>query len=447
MFVTPAQWSWNSARLVALILNALFGLEEYYNTHYKELDANGLFGLRIIEGYLKSVEKALGSIGHNVEIVNELRSLSKTAGTVANRALAFVADRDKDNFNQFRFLLEHPYEVEFVPQRTDKNLRWEKKHLRSSRTAGVFPVSFLFTEKNSDRCFAELLATNYDASEQDHICNLSRDCMERMVGQRGLTGYYLTHQILYVAVALQTPCTFTLSKFIASTKNQTVQNLLTEFCTNMIDELGIHMRNPEMMTRLDHDGRNLLMEQIFACGEFGFVEVSSIHFLTSVLSWQNPVSGCFVYDNVSSAVDPTDNNNEVIGFRPTFSKRKRILSNVVDKDFCSTRSATAAAGALVVFLRLLVERGPWLEYYLSDQAITMRSIAAEGIFRQYHYDNWAHDSLTLFVRRGSPPKTNWSPDLLAYLCLLSIIVGVSVAMHFCNKPKIKQLYYFSYKKL
>lgn len=50
--MVSTQWSWDSARLIALVLNALYGLEEYYNVHHKNLDVDGLFGLRIIEGLL-----------------------------------------------------------------------------------------------------------------------------------------------------------------------------------------------------------------------------------------------------------------------------------------------------------------------------------------------------------------------------------------------------------
>ncbi len=42
--------SWNSARLLALVLNALHGLLNYYERDYTEIDVDGLFGLRIIEG-------------------------------------------------------------------------------------------------------------------------------------------------------------------------------------------------------------------------------------------------------------------------------------------------------------------------------------------------------------------------------------------------------------
>lgn len=51
MAVLSTQWSWNSARLIALVLNALYGLEEYYDSHHRELDVDGVFGLRIIQGF------------------------------------------------------------------------------------------------------------------------------------------------------------------------------------------------------------------------------------------------------------------------------------------------------------------------------------------------------------------------------------------------------------
>lgn len=53
------------------------------------------------------------------------------------------------------------------------------------------------------RCFAELLSADYSFGEKNLSCKISDECMERMVGHRGLTGYQLTHQILYVAVAQQ----------------------------------------------------------------------------------------------------------------------------------------------------------------------------------------------------------------------------------------------------
>lgn len=44
--------SWNTARLLALVLNSLTGLLQYYEKDQNNLDADALFGLRIIQGFL-----------------------------------------------------------------------------------------------------------------------------------------------------------------------------------------------------------------------------------------------------------------------------------------------------------------------------------------------------------------------------------------------------------
>lgn len=116
-------------------------------------------------------------------------------------------------------------------------------------------------------------------------------------------------------------------------------------------------------------------------------------------------------------------------------------------DLCSTHSTAIAAAALTVFLRFLLDRGPWPEYYLVDQPVAVYSIAAEENFRQFSYGRWIHDSFISSLRHERPPEIRWSPDLFAYFFLLSIMLGSLILSHFCCKPKTKRFYHFSYKKL
>lgn len=43
--------SWNTARLLALVLNALTGLLQYFEREHNNLDVDTLFGLRQIQGF------------------------------------------------------------------------------------------------------------------------------------------------------------------------------------------------------------------------------------------------------------------------------------------------------------------------------------------------------------------------------------------------------------
>ncbi|VBB34238.1 unnamed protein product, partial [Acanthocheilonema viteae] len=405
--MVSTQWSWDSARLIALVLNALYGLEKYYNDYYKNLDVDGLFGLRIIEGHLKSIQENVGD-DIDSEITNEIGNLSLMAGVIANKALPYVANRDKEYFNQYQFLLYHPYRMNFTPQRTDERLRWKEKQLKVSKSDRDSPPPILLAEKQSNRCFTELLLASSNSMTKTYSCHLSNDCMKRMVDRRGFTRYQLTHQILYIAIALQTPCNFMLSNFVVLTKNQTITSVLTEYCTNMIDELNILLRNPRIAAKLNYDERDLLMEQIFTCGQFGFVELSSLHFFASILSWQNPTSGCFMNDKGDGMIGDVTTS---YGMRSLYP------------DLCSAHSATVAAGALLVFLRFLLDRGPWPEYYLADQPVVVYSIAAEEKFRQFSYGRWVRDSFISSMRHARPPEIGWSLDLLAYFLLVCIMLG------------------------
>ncbi|VDO81613.1 unnamed protein product [Onchocerca flexuosa] len=98
--MVSTQWSWEGARLIALVLNALCGLEEYYHDYYKDLNVVDLFGLRIIEGNLRNIAENVDDHDIHSEIMNEMYNLSLIAGMIANKALPFVANRDREYFIQ-----------------------------------------------------------------------------------------------------------------------------------------------------------------------------------------------------------------------------------------------------------------------------------------------------------------------------------------------------------
>ncbi|KAH7714868.1 hypothetical protein AAVH_17760 [Aphelenchoides avenae] len=51
MATIPVTWlSWNNARLLALILNALTGLTQFYERDHAQLNVDGVFGLRLVQG-------------------------------------------------------------------------------------------------------------------------------------------------------------------------------------------------------------------------------------------------------------------------------------------------------------------------------------------------------------------------------------------------------------
>ncbi|VDN03435.1 unnamed protein product [Thelazia callipaeda] len=487
-------WGWNSARLIALVLNALYGLEGYYMSRSEELTVNCVFGLRIIEGYLKSIQDALHDHDVHPEIMNEIYNIGLTASNIADKALPFIIQRGKDKFDQFQFIFNSKLKMNFSHQLTDENFRLKKSEAKSDGFSGMPSITF-FDRWKDDRCFSELFSMNYvDSAVNGRSCQLSDSCMRRMI-DHSLIEHHSTHQMLYFIIASQTPCIHNMTSLISVIKNQTTAAFLTEYCTYMADDLKTVLQNSK--SSFKYDDRNLLMEQgefhffllfslllkfsrfksnlflyissevfifvyflVFTCGQFGFVEILSLHVLTSILSWQHPKLGCFISGKSGSVIDhvnkPKDQDGIDFGslFQSENCEKGRgddismgyTFLNCLVLDSCSTYSNGVAAGALIVYLRFLLDFEPWPEY-VANEPIFIKNIAAGDQFRKFHYSEWVRSSYISSLRHVQPPSLGWSPDFFAYLLLLYIIVCGTIITNFCCKPKLKQLYYFSYKKL
>ncbi|VDM38684.1 unnamed protein product [Toxocara canis] len=509
--------SWNSARLIALVLNALSGIENYYERHHTQLNVDGLFGLRIIHGILsiswrgrrEEAEHCFWDMvlydslcchlipgqlnqfcedfeGRDLdsEVVDEMRNLSRRASEIANKAIPYVADRDRFYYRQFHYLLTHPYSITHEVQRIDERLRWaEKETLRRGFYEGG---AMWFNEKQSDSCFAEVLSKEYNSYNITSTCDISEPCLKRMLSTPGLSGYRLAHQVLFIAIIQVTPCTDIVSSYLSTTSNTTLEGFVKEYCTNLLEELLTFQKNARIVARMNPHQRDLLMEQVFACGQFGFVEVCSLHLLVAILSWQHPTLGCFVKESLEDQFavgvlpaiisSPPDNFSsrkilsDIIHNGQFFSYPWALVENddlwllmwshplphlfflmdkprVGQKYFGSWPHLLLDKESLVVFLRFLLDPGPWPEFFLADQPVTVQNIPAEDQFRQYRYARWVRDSFPAQIPLSRPPQLGWSPDLLACLVLIGFICVASLIARFCGKRRVKQMYRFAYKNL
>ncbi|MFH4974895.1 hypothetical protein AB6A40_001604 [Gnathostoma spinigerum] len=187
------------ARLVALILNALYGVEKYYETHHKSLNVDGFFGLRIIEGQLDMLYKDLHSVGIDQKVLEEIRNLSAKACSIAELSVPYLQEKQPKYFFKFQSLLSRPYTFKWRQLQTDRRYIWNNDELLPTNPVNTLYVS---EEDQSDRCFAELLSKKLPDGHLRAVCNISDLCMEKMVHTRGLSGYRLTHQVLFASISL-----------------------------------------------------------------------------------------------------------------------------------------------------------------------------------------------------------------------------------------------------
>lgn len=82
------QWlSWNHARLLALILNALSGLDLYFDSNPNDLTINELFGLRRAQTLFQELDTEFSRNGMNKEIFVTIKALSQKADLIIERGM------------------------------------------------------------------------------------------------------------------------------------------------------------------------------------------------------------------------------------------------------------------------------------------------------------------------------------------------------------------------
>lgn len=123
----PAVLSLDSARAIALILNALAGLIQFYERDYDQLNVDGILGLRLAQGeqfgiqiqeslnvqclhaltllFLGQLEDFTSAFAHKGlpnDIVLAMQNISQAAAKIAERAIASVKGRRDEYYAAVR---------------------------------------------------------------------------------------------------------------------------------------------------------------------------------------------------------------------------------------------------------------------------------------------------------------------------------------------------------
>lgn len=103
--VAGTQWlSWNTARLLALILNALGGLVNYFDKNLNELTVNELFGLRQSQQLLHQINIEFANNGLNKEIFESIRNFSSITERLIERGIDRLSARNAELAKEVRIL-------------------------------------------------------------------------------------------------------------------------------------------------------------------------------------------------------------------------------------------------------------------------------------------------------------------------------------------------------
>ncbi|XP_076044871.1 uncharacterized protein LOC143027469 [Oratosquilla oratoria] len=184
-------------------------------------------------------------------------------------------------------------------------------------------------------------------------CSVSLSCWKTMT-EPGYTGYSLTHQVLYLILAMQKGCLPLLDDLAAAEGLVSSRRLLLSLCTNVLKEALL----VEQARFPDHR-RDLFMEQGAVCGLLGFREFFRLPWLTQILAWQKP-SGCFGESSSrwtkEELPEEEEEEEEKEEEEPSGSRLKREERPLGRPgEGCLSHRTGVAVGYLALFVRALVQ--------------------------------------------------------------------------------------------
>ncbi|XP_050407138.1 myb-like protein D [Patella vulgata] len=283
LFMLPLLQCENSNSPLKRVIYSLETLIGFYRENYRDLNLDGLFGLRALEGHLQLIlaEHQNGSHTHlSSDILSRLRTMASVSTLISNQAIEFVRKDDEGYYNSMSYVIGQPWNILHKHRKLDQALRWTPKIYKSTK-------QFKIDEATSDKCMAELTGSNRSDKK---TCYIGKECLDTMT-MKGLTEYGITHQILWTMLAEKTNCLQELNSLLGSSKGTSTSAMQQEFCTNNFFEMAavVHVY---MKGKIKQDYQDLFLEQQFVCPSLGFYEFLKKEYLDQVLSWQFP-SGCF----------------------------------------------------------------------------------------------------------------------------------------------------------
>ncbi|CAG2258017.1 unnamed protein product [Mytilus edulis] len=319
-------------------------------------------------------------------MIEKLKSMKTVSTKTCEDALDFVRKDDEEYFQSMKFLLGNPWSLHKDYKHLQFQLLWDQQVYKKSSVSSL-------NEKESDKCMMEIMG--YQPSKKK--CGVSPFCIELMT-RKGLTGYGMTHQMLWTMLSEQAGCYEELSNLLVTNGRGQTHNIQLEFCTNNYLEM-MHIVHGTLKGQIIPRFQDLFMEQRSTSYDYddspvhkllkfqGKLSQNMTKFGKNTINVQPPVlnlAGELNSDKNIGNVQMT--NNVVMQNGPdlvakgsenvvkTFSQQKlgrpgieqksvlhgqrRLLAEKEMENGCLAHKTAVAAGALMIYLRYLLLPGP-----------------------------------------------------------------------------------------
>eukprot|EP00058_Branchiostoma_floridae_P014664 XP_002600152.1 hypothetical protein BRAFLDRAFT_66660 [Branchiostoma floridae] len=188
------------------VVEALEWTVDFFRRSYRDINLDGLYGLRIAEGQLGLMLEAVedGSVHHTVRhVIHRLGRIKVRITRISHHALHMLRSRDMEYFRKFEAVVKEP----FLLRTPWKYLRTDGEEQREeTMTETWFPGNL------SDHCLAEVTGGLNSEKHRDRKCTVSERCW-RFITASHTSGYTLSHQILWTILGEHVGCMENIDKY------------------------------------------------------------------------------------------------------------------------------------------------------------------------------------------------------------------------------------------
>ncbi|XP_071978792.1 UPF0764 protein C16orf89 homolog isoform X2 [Engystomops pustulosus] len=255
----------NTETAVRSALSAIEKAVRLLQNQYKDFNLDGLFGFHVLSDEIKGTLERLDPKKDLYGFI-QLKRLNNALNEILNKTSYSVQQREPKYYEDFQGILENGI---WIPPSSWKQISpgLVYNELRPS----------CFIEKFSDKCITTLLG---NGNENKEPCVVTAPCLKKMT-EEGCTDYSLSHQLLFFLVGKLKGCRNDL--FVKDIDYY--ENL---FCANIMKSNLDIERDGYPWTKQD-----LFMENLALCGLCGFSDFYKPEWLNQIISWQDPVTGCY----------------------------------------------------------------------------------------------------------------------------------------------------------
>ncbi|XP_071978819.1 UPF0764 protein C16orf89 homolog [Engystomops pustulosus] len=306
----------NTETAVRSALSAIEKAIQLLQNEYKEINLDGMFGFRLLSEEIKGTLERLDA-EKDPYLFTLMDILNNALNEALNKTSYSVQKMDPKYYEEFQEFLQGGF---WIPPTSWKQT---SPGLVYSELADD---SSYYIQDYSDQCISALMGNRKENKEP---CVVTAPCLKAMT-REDLSDYSLSHQLLFFLIGKMKHCRNDL--FVKD-----IDYYEDLYCANMMNgNLNIERNG------YPQEKRDLFMENILLCGLSGFSDFYKPEWLNQIISWQDPVTGCYgeIGNNVSSA--NTDNENHAA---------KRVKRG--DRSFlgtCHSHMIGMAVGALGGFL-------------------------------------------------------------------------------------------------